>query len=107
VRDFPLLWALLPLVALLLVAAWVIARVRRWREEDDRATLSPGDELTRYRELYEQGELEEEEYQRIRALLGQRLKHQLNLPPEQPGEPSKPQGDDTPPETEHRTSGSK
>lgn len=84
-RDFPLLWALLPLVLLLLLAAWIIARVRRWREEEA-GELTPGDELTHYRELYEQGDLDEEEYQRIRALLGQRMKDKLNLS----GEPNPP-----------------
>ena len=46
--------------------------------------ISSGDELTRFRSLYESGELGREEYERIRAKLGQRLRKELDLPDKKP-----------------------
>jgi hypothetical protein len=83
--DPQVLWAALPLVGALLVGAGVIYFVDRWRKKTDRSQASTEDELTRYRTLYEQGELSQEEFDRLKALLGGRLRQELNLP--QPAKP--------------------
>lgn len=87
-RNFPLLWALLPLIVVLLLAAWAISLVRRWRQEEQPVSLSAGEQLSHFRELYEQGELDEEEYQRIRGKLGARIRQEMNVPADPKAGPS-------------------
>jgi hypothetical protein len=77
----PVLWTTLTLVAVLLIAAVVLAVVDRWRKRSAMTErMSPGEQLTHFRELYDRGELSREEFERIRALLGQRLRQDLQLP---------------------------
>ena len=77
----PVLWTTLTLVVVLLIAALVLAVVDRWRKRSAMSErMSPGDQLTHFRELYDRGELSREEFERIRALLGQRLRQDLQLP---------------------------
>jgi hypothetical protein len=59
----------LGLIAVLLVGAAVIVLIRRWRGQDDAASLSPTDLLAEYRSLYEQGVMSKEEYDSLRAML--------------------------------------
>jgi hypothetical protein len=78
--DFSILWACLLLMGLVLVGAVVITLVQRWRGRNTEEHLSTGDQLAHFRSLYEAGDLSEEEYDRIRALLGDRLRQELDLP---------------------------
>lgn len=100
-RDVPhsLLLVTLLLMAALAVAAIIIIWVGRWIK---RAPVEKGDDLAYYRLLYEQGEFSREEYEKIRAKLGVRLRKQLDLPT--PGaEPSAPPPDSKPqPDTDIR-----
>jgi hypothetical protein len=75
--DPQLLWATAALIATLLLGALVFAWLDRWRKRSDRDTLTPADELTAFRLSYEQGELSQEEYERIRARLAPKIKRQL------------------------------
>jgi hypothetical protein len=77
--DPQLLWPALALVGALLLGAAVIYCVDLWRKKADLAQASGEDEMTRYRALYESGELSQEEYDRLKALLSGRLRKQLNL----------------------------
>jgi hypothetical protein len=77
-----LLWAALPLIGVLLLAALVIYFVDRWRKrataaEDD---ASSNDQLSQFRSLYERGEMSQEEYDRVRALLAGQLRKEMNVP---------------------------
>lgn len=74
-----LLW--LGVIAAILLGAWVIFRVDRWRKKKPPEQLSSADQLSHFRQLYERGELSPEEFGRIRALLGERLRHELDIPP--------------------------
>jgi hypothetical protein len=79
----PVFWTTIALVVALLLGALVIAFVDRWRKRrSDR--LSPGEQLSHFRSLYEKGELSREEFERIRTLLGGRLREELDLPPAKP-----------------------
>lgn len=76
-----LLATCLSLVAALLVAALVIALVKRWQrrraaEED----CSPSAQLAHYRALYEAGTLSAEEFERLRTVLGGRIRASLGVP---------------------------
>ncbi len=67
----------------LLVAAAVLAIARRlWRtaEEEEDRSIRPGDQLAHYRTLYEQGAISEEEFKRLRAILGGELRKSMDLP---------------------------
>jgi hypothetical protein len=65
----------------LLVAALIIAAVRRWWRGEDVRPPNPSDEMAHYRRLYEQGAISEEEYRRLRGLLGGELRRSVNLQP--------------------------
>jgi hypothetical protein len=82
--DLRLLAATLALVAALLVGALVIALVDRWRKRSPDDRISPGDQLSQFRLLYEQGQLSKEEFERIRGRLGRQLRDELDLPDKPP-----------------------
>jgi len=76
--DPRLLWATAALIATLLLGALIFAWLDRWRKRADRRdAITPADQLTAFRLSYEQGELSQEEYERIRAKLAPKIKQQL------------------------------
>src|SRR5262245_14998152 len=77
-RNFlPLLY----LAAALLVGALVIVLVGRWRKGNSNLSPNASDELAQYRALYEQGAISEEEYKKLRSLLGGEIRKNLDLAP--------------------------
>jgi hypothetical protein len=78
--DPRVLWATLSLVVILLLGAAVLALVDRWRKRPAPDRLSPGDQLSHFRTLYEQGQLSREEFERIRGRLSRELRAELDLP---------------------------
>ena len=85
-----LIWTFLAMAGVIGLAWIALALVGRWRrrvgEED-----TTGDQMASFRELYERGELSQEEYDRIKDRLGRRLRQELNLPrPEVPPQPPTP-----------------
>jgi len=77
------------LVALVLVSRW-------WRAAAP-PRLSASDELAQYRALYEKGAISEEEFRKLRALLGGEIRKNLALPaPEDRGQPPGEQPPSTP-----------
>jgi len=90
-NDPQLLWAALPLVAALFIGAGVIYYVDRWRKREEAPAAPNEDQLSHYRSLYECGELSEDEFNRLKLLLGGRMRKELNLPaPPSPPTPPKP-----------------
>src|SRR5262245_51418771 len=88
--DDRLTWTFLAMAGVIGLAWIVLALVGRWRrrlsEED-----TTGDQMASFRELYERGELSQEEYDRIKDRLGRRLRQELNLPgPQLPPQPPTP-----------------
>jgi hypothetical protein len=88
--DFRLTINSLIIVALLLLAAMMIALANRWRRHPGNDSLSPSDQLTHYRTLYKQGAINQEEFERLRALLSRRIRASVDVPP--PSQPA-PQAD--------------
>jgi hypothetical protein len=84
--DSEVLWAVVPLIGVLVLGAAVIYVVDRWRKKSERKQSSSEDELTHYRVLYERGEISQEEFDRLKSLLRGRLRKELNLP--QPAKPT-------------------
>jgi multidrug resistance efflux pump len=78
-----LLWAALPLVGALLGGAIVLYLIDRWRKRgaaEEEAAATPNDQLSRFRSLYERGEMSREEFERVKALLTGQLRRELNVP---------------------------
>src|SRR5262249_52427059 len=83
-QQLQLLWGTLALVVIILVGALVIVWLKGWRKQSRAGPLSTNEQLAQFRELYEQGELSQKEFERIRATLAQQLRVELDVP----GEPS-------------------
>ena len=90
-RNMQLLVTGLCLAAALLVAAGVIALVRRWwQRRDPVEDLSPSAQLAQFRSLYEAGAISQEEFERLRGLLGGRMRASLGVPAPATDAPAKP-----------------
>ncbi len=101
-RTLQLLLTSLCLVAALLVAALIVAWVNRWRRKNDALEdLSPTLQLARFRALYEKGEISQEEFERLRALLNSRMRESLGVPAPEKTQQKPPDAKPTPapPET--------
>lgn len=89
-----LLVTALCLAGALLVGAVILALVNRWwrnrRLTDD---LSPSAQLAQFRSLYEAGEISQEEFERLRALLGARLRKDLGVVSPGAGNSSRKEGE--------------
>ena len=94
--DFSILIPGVCLAGALLVGALVLALVRRWRVGGEGQGPDASDQLAHFRTLYEQGAISEEEYKRLRAVLGVELRQMIDLPP-RPAPPGP-----VPPEAEPR-----
>ena len=88
----PLLTAGLYLAGALLAAAVLLALLQRWRRRSAGDRLSPADQLAQFRSLYDQGLLSQEEFERLRNLLGGAIRRELGVPAAAPkGGPAAPQ----------------
>ena len=67
----------------LLVTALVLVVVDRWRKRQSRGGSSFGS-LSEYRQMYEDGELTEAEYNKLRAKLAPKIKAELKVKPPSP-----------------------
>lgn len=83
-----LLWASLAFIGVLLLLALVLAWFERWRKRGSDETSGTGNQLSSFRSLYERGELSQEEYDRVHALLTNRMKREFDLPPQPTPAPS-------------------
>jgi hypothetical protein len=63
----------------LLIGAIVIAFARRWLEMSRRGAAPANDQLAHFRALYEKGELSREDFQKIRDVLTQQIRHEAGL----------------------------
>jgi hypothetical protein len=78
-----LIWAALPLVGALLAGAIILYVIDRWRKSqaaEEEAACAPNEQLSRFRSLYEQGEMSREEFEQVKALLTGQLRRELNVP---------------------------
>jgi hypothetical protein len=98
--DPRFLVAALALVGIILLGALIIAWLDRWRKRSGPQPFNANDQLAHFRELYEQGELSQEEFERIRVRLTAQLRQEWDVPggtstPAAPESP-KPTGPDQP-----------
>lgn len=78
-----LLFTILILMAVVVTAALLIVGVGRWIRRANRGGSAASDELASFKVLYERGEFSQEEYEKIRARLGQKLRQDLKVPPKE------------------------
>jgi hypothetical protein len=76
----PMLTAGLYLGGALLAAAGVLALLNRWRRRSAEDRLGPAEQLAQFRSLYEQGLLSQDEFERLRSLLGGQIRRELGVP---------------------------
>ena len=103
-RTVQLLVTSLLLALALLVAAGVIALVKRWRRQNEvKEDLSPNAQLAYFRSLREAGTISQEEFERLRAILSVRVRESFGVVPKAPPTPQPPetgiQRPSQPPET--------
>src|SRR5207248_1606105 len=72
-----LLAATLILVGIILLGALVIYWIDRWRKQSAPPSLTASAQLANFRELYEEGDLSQAEFDRIRARLTPLLRQEL------------------------------
>ena len=77
-----LFWAGMALSGALLLLAMIISGVKHWRRSRPTRRLSSSDQLAHFRTLYEEGQLSEEEFAQVRALLLGQVKKEADEPPE-------------------------
>jgi hypothetical protein len=98
----PLVWLYLILLAVALVGVLLLYFVARWRKRAGQERQSASEQLSDFRALYEQGELSREEFDRVRSLLGERLRKEIDTrtAPAAAGPPGPPSPPSPPPQTE-------
>jgi hypothetical protein len=79
-NDPRLLWMTLALIGILLLGALIFAWLDRWRKRTAAPPPGAKDHLAHFRQLYEQGVLSQEEYDRIRGRLTQQLRQDWQMP---------------------------
>lgn len=97
-EDF-LVYSLI-LVGVLLAAAVVFYFLERWRRSNPKgeADREAGMSLTSFREMYENGEITESEYQRLKEKMASKIKGAKDIPAPPPPPPVQPPPPaDTPP----------
>lgn len=88
-RQPEIIWGTIGLAIALFAGAFLVWMVDRWRKRAVARTTDSTSELTRYREMYEQGEITEAEYVKLRNKVADRVKPAAPLPPD-PGAPPNP-----------------
>jgi hypothetical protein len=95
--EFPLFWASLPLIGVLLVGALAIYLVDRWRKRRVRTLSDSSDQLAHFRKLCDQGKINQEEFEQVRARLTGQLQKEFQVPAPAPQMPQTPSGPQEPP----------
>jgi len=78
--DPRLLATVLALIGVILLGALFLYWIDRWRKKSTLPTLTANQQLANFRELYEQGEISQREFERIKARLAPLLREELHVP---------------------------
>lgn len=74
-----LILAAFGIVAVVLVGAGVIELVKRWRKRPFLAKMTASEQLAQFRQQFERGEIKPEEFERIKALLNERIRQEMEV----------------------------
>jgi uncharacterized membrane protein len=83
-----ILWPLIILTAVIVVGIVVIVWADRWRKRPVELSLTPAEQMARFQELYDRGELSQQEFDRIKARLDKNLRAEPPVPPQANGSPT-------------------
>jgi hypothetical protein len=78
--DLSILVPGLYLAGALLLGALIVGAVSHWRRQTRPRGQPVSDQLAHFRSLYEQGAISEEEFNRLRGVLGGELRRTLEVP---------------------------
>jgi hypothetical protein len=97
-RRIRLILAAFAIVIIILIGAGVIEVVKRWRKRPYQSKISASEQLAQFRESFEKGQISQEEFERIRALLNERIRQEMEVPAAASATPQdeKPSPSDTP-----------
>lgn len=95
--DLLLPWLLL--VGVILIGALILYLVKSWQtKQNEPLSIDPNDQLAKFRESYESGEMSEEEFKRVKAILTGKIRNKLNTGSAEetprPASPKSPKGSD-------------
>jgi hypothetical protein len=82
-----LLFASFGIVTVILIGAGIIEWVKRWRKRPFQPKISASEQLAAFRESYEKGQISPEEFERIRALLNDRIRQEMEIASAVPATP--------------------
>jgi len=80
------------------IGAGIIEAVKRWRKRPFQSKISASEQLAQFRESYEKGQISPAEFARIRELLNERIRQEMEISAAVPAAPleTKPPPADTP-----------
>jgi hypothetical protein len=86
------------IVVIILIGAGIIEVTKRWRKRPYQSKISASEQLAQFRESYEKGQISPQEFERIKALLNERIRQEMEVPAPTPASPleQKPPAGDTP-----------
>jgi hypothetical protein len=67
------------LLAAVLVGIILIKLAERWRKQPFQARMSASEQLAVFREQFEKGQIKPEEFERIRTLLNERIRQEMEV----------------------------
>jgi hypothetical protein len=74
-------WLVALSVGALILGSYLVSAIRRWRKFAEIEKLTASDQLIHFQELYEDGEITQKEFERIRGALDKQLRSEADLPP--------------------------
>ncbi len=86
-RRVQLILGAFGIVAVVLIGIGIIALEKRWRNRPFRARMSASEQLAQFRESFEKGQISPEEFERIRALLNERIRQEMEVMAATPATP--------------------
>lgn len=89
-RQPEIIWGTAGLAVALFAGAFLVWIVDRWRKRNVVRAIDSTTELTNFRQMYEQGEITEEEYVKLRNRVADRVKPATGPPPPDAGAPPNP-----------------
>jgi uncharacterized membrane protein len=80
-------WPLIVLGTIVLAGIVLVVWMDRWRRRPVEISLTPAEQMARFQELYDCGELSQQEFDRIKAKLNKGLGSEPPVPPQANGTP--------------------
>ena len=80
-------WPLIVLGAIVVAGIILVVWMDRWRKRPTEVSLTPAEQMAGFQELYDRGELSQQEFDRIKAKLNKNIVTEPPVPPQANGTP--------------------